>query len=57
MWDSFIMLSESLQIFFEGHCGFGEKHVEGNHTNIYYKSEKVDLAHISIIDMRLEKKM
>lgn len=63
IWDKFIELEESMSIMMEGYCGFPSTSSEDlptshpNHTNKFYRSDKVDLAHISVIDMRKEKKM
>ena len=58
LWDKFIELEGYMSTMMEGFCGFPRSgHGHPNHTNKFYSSDKVDLAHISVIDMREEKKM
>ena len=61
IWDHFIELEGYMSTMMEGFCGFPIDSVNlpstGNHINKVYRSNKVDLAHISVIDMRAEKKM
>lgn len=57
MWNEFIDMSYAARILMEGFCGKPETHTKGPHTDIRYTSDEVDLANISIIDMRKEKKM
>jgi len=59
MWDKFIELEGYMSTMMEGFCGLptSGKQDHPNHINKFYKSNKVDLAHISLIDMREEKKM
>jgi hypothetical protein len=55
IWTKMINLSESLNIVFEGHCGLPKnKDIDWNesHINYFFESDKVDMGHISIIDMR-----
>lgn len=56
-WNEFIDFSEYLKTTMSGYCGSPSVEVVDQHTNYYYASEKTDLAHISIIDMRESKKM
>ena len=54
-WNRMIKLSDSLNIVFEGHCGFpNDKKTDWNesHTNYFFESDKVEMGHISIIDVR-----
>lgn len=59
MWNEMIKLSESLQIVFEGHCGFGEERGpwDEGHKNLFFSSNKLEMGHISIIDKRESKGM
>jgi len=61
IWDHFIELEGYMSTMMEGFCGLPIDSVNlpstGNHINKVYRSNKVDLAHISVIDMREEKKM
>jgi len=57
MWNEFIELSEIAKQTMKLNCGEPVTTVHGPHTDIRYKSNKTDLANISIIDMREEKKM
>lgn len=58
MWDKFIELEGYMSTMMEGFCGLPRSQAgHPNHINKFYKSNKVDLAHISVIDMREEKKM
>ena len=61
IWDHFIELEGYMSTMMEGFCGLPIDSVNlpstGNHINKVYRSKKVDLAHISVIDMRAEKKM
>jgi len=61
IWDHFIELEGCMSTMMEGFCGLPVDSVNlpstGNHINKVYRSNKVDLAHISLIDMRAEKKM
>ena len=58
-WETMVNLSQSLEIVFEGHCGFGEQRGpwHNQHINHFFTSDKVDMGHISIIDMRPNKGM
>jgi hypothetical protein len=57
MWDKFIDFSDYAKIMMEGFCGKSEVTINGPHTDYRWSSGNVDLANISIIDMRAEKKM
>lgn len=58
IWDHFIELEGYMSTMMEGFCGLPRSQAgHPNHINKFYKSNKVDLAHISVIDMREEKKM
>tara|TARA_R110000868_G_scaffold30953_3_gene113875 strand:+ start:18187 stop:18867 length:681 start_codon:yes stop_codon:yes gene_type:complete len=60
LWDKFIELEGYMSTMMEGFCGFPtnpRQQDHPSHTNKFYRSDKVDLAHISVIDMREEKKM
>jgi phycocyanobilin:ferredoxin oxidoreductase len=61
IWDHFIELEGYMSTMMEGFCGQPTDSLDlptvGNHINKVYRSDKVDLAHISVIDMRAEKKM
>jgi len=57
IWNEFIDFSSYAQIMMSGFLGAPEITVNGGHTDIRYTSDRVDLANISIIDMREEKKM
>ena len=58
-WERMTNLSESLEVVFEGHCGFphGEDGWADGHINKFYSNDKLEMGHISIIDMREEKGM
>lgn len=61
IWDHFIELEGYMSTMMEEFCGQPTHSLDlptvGNHINKVYRSDKVDLAHISVIDMRAEKKM
>lgn len=59
LWDKFIDLKEYASIMMEGFCGkaYGTEGWHQNHTNLFFSNEVVDLAHISVIDMRPERGM
>ena len=52
-------LAKSLEVVFEGHCGFpyGTTGWAEGHVNKFFSNDKLDMGHISIIDMREEKGM
>lgn len=60
MWNNFIDLKDSLSIYLEGQCGFptrGTFDWDEDHDNQFFSNEKVEMAHISVIDMRETRKM
>ena len=59
VWDSFIELEKVIADMMQKQCGdyWAEPNDQPVHTNKYFSNDKIDLAHISVIDMREEKKM
>lgn len=54
MWDDFIHLKHELTRIFTYYCENGkpDHYLEQNHYNWYWKSKRLELGHISVVDKR-----
>lgn len=60
MWNNFIDLRYAMSGFLEEQCGEpskGDFDWDEDHSNEFFSNEKVEMAHISVIDMRETRKM